>query len=180
VGDFQKALDVVLDHEGWGSYTTHPLDKGGPTRWGITLATLADWRGQPVDPSDVEALTEEEASAIYRARYWAPMRGDQISHQGVATKCFDASVNMGVGTASRLVQLACRWCGRSVYLDGVFGPVTLGAVNACEPGEFLHQLSNAMQMHYRGIVARDPSQRVFLRGWLARASWGDDAGQGVA
>ena len=180
MADFTKALEVVLDHEGWGSYTTHPLDKGGPTRWGITLSTLAAWRGQPVDPADVEALTREEATAIYRAEYWAPMHGDEVTDQVVATKNFDAAVNMGTGTASRLVQIACHWCGRSVYLDGVFGPITLAALNRCDPEEFIHQMSESMRMHYRGIVARDPSQRVFLKGWLARASWGDDLGPGVA
>lgn len=180
MADFAKALEVVLDHEGWGLYTTHPLDKGGPTRWGITLSTLAAWRGQPVDPADVEGLTREEATAIYRAKYWAPMLGDLITDQVVATKCFDAAVNMGVGTASRLVQLACRWSGRSVYIDGVMGRLTLRAVNDSDPEEFLHNLSQAMQMHYRGIVARDPSQKVFLKGWLARAAWGDDLGPGVA
>ncbi len=51
--------------EQWeGGYVDHPADKGGPTNMGITLNTLARWRGHAVTAADVKALTRAEARQI--------------------------------------------------------------------------------------------------------------------
>ena len=63
-------LARILSHE--GGYVDHPLDKGAPTHHGITLATLAEWRGHSVTADDVRRLTVEEAKEIYRQRYIKP------------------------------------------------------------------------------------------------------------
>ena len=59
----------VIKREG-SKYTNDPTDRGGPTKYGITLRTLQAWRrsqGQTrkLQPHDVKILTREEAVAIY-------------------------------------------------------------------------------------------------------------------
>ena len=44
---FEQCLAVVLDKE--GGFTDHPRERGGPTHRGITLATLAQWKGLSLD-----------------------------------------------------------------------------------------------------------------------------------
>jgi lysozyme family protein len=60
-------ISEVLARE--GGYVDHPADRGGPTNFGITLATLADFVGHPVTASDVRLLDETTARTIYRSRY---------------------------------------------------------------------------------------------------------------
>ena len=42
--NFAACLAELLVHE--GGHVDHPKDPGGPTNMGITIATLADWRGR--------------------------------------------------------------------------------------------------------------------------------------
>ena len=55
-----------------GGFVDHAADRGGPTKYGITLAVLAAWRGKAVYGADVQALTQEEARRIYQAHYLTP------------------------------------------------------------------------------------------------------------
>jgi lysozyme family protein len=172
MAEFEPALKVVLDHEGGAAYTAHPADHGGPTKWGVTLATLADWRGATVKPGDVEGLSFEEAAKIYRARYWDAIHGDDIEDQQVATKCLDIVVNMGVRNGSHVIQLAVTWAGKFIIVDSIVGANTLKAMNSTGPLVLLGELRQAMRLRYMGIAALHPEQNVFLKGWLNRADWG--------
>lgn len=73
----------------------HPRDPGGATNWGITLATLAAHRGRAVGVEGVRALSRDEARAIYRKKYWQPIRGDAIP-AGIDLATMDPAVNSGV------------------------------------------------------------------------------------
>lgn len=162
MADFWKALYYVLDHE--GGFSNHVADKGGRTNYGITQATLNRYiKSHPGTrvPDKVELLSVKDAEEIYRAEYW---KFDKICSQRVATKVFDMAVNMGVGTATRLLQKAVN-----ASPDGILGPKTLDAVNTMEPEAVLLNLVNLSLAHYRGIIERDESQNVFRKGWERRA-----------
>ena len=51
---FSRCVAEVLKHE--GGFVHHPRDPGGATNRGITLATLADWRGRDVTHADVQVM----------------------------------------------------------------------------------------------------------------------------
>jgi lysozyme family protein len=99
---FETALSYVLVHE--GGFADHPLDPGGATKFGITLATLAAWRKRPVARAEVMALDRREAAEIYRARYWNAVRGDELP-RGLDHAVFDLAVNSGPARSARLL---CR------------------------------------------------------------------------
>ena len=63
-------IETILQRE--GGYVDHPADKGGPTNFGITQATLANYREHAVTATDVHSLTRTEAAAIYEAIYVRP------------------------------------------------------------------------------------------------------------
>lgn len=164
--DFTTAVAYVLDNEG-SAYTDAAMDRGGPTRWGITWRTLAMHRGAPVRPEDVRELQRGEAEAIYRARYWAPLGADTLPSQALATALLDAAVLHGVPTAIELAQEAT-----GVHRDGHLGPVTRKALQANwaqAPGNLLWEFADAWQGHLVHLVGAAPQQMVFLRGWLRRA-----------
>jgi len=146
----------VLRHE--GGFVDHPRDPGGATNFGITLATLAAHREEPVTAEEVERLTREEAAEIYRARFWTPMRCAELP-AGLDLMVFDFGVNAGPGRSVRLLQRAA-----GVTADGSIGPVTLAAVRAARAEALIAVLAEARMAHYRAL----PHWDAFGRGWPAR------------
>lgn len=158
------ALPYVLKHE--GGWSDDPVDPGGATNFGITLATAK--RHGITSAEDLERITLEQVEAIYRADYW---RFDAVDDQRVATKLFDMAVNMGLGTAVRIAQrIAVDLGADDDLVDGRFGPWTTMALNAVRPEQLLPLLCARSADYYRGIVARRPESVKFLRGWLKRAA----------
>lgn len=149
-------LAEIFAHE--GGYVDHPKDPGGVTNFGITRATLAAWRGRPVSRDEVRDLTRGEAEAIYRARYWAPVKGDALP-PGLDLVALDAAVNSGV---PRSVQWLQRALG--VPADGRIGPVTLQAAQAAAPAEVI---ARACALR-RGFLQGLRGWGSFGRGWSRR------------
>jgi lysozyme family protein len=154
--NFERALAAILREE--GGYADHPADPGGATMMGITHATLADWRGAAVTKADVRNLSRAEASAIYRARYWDAVRGDQLP-EGLDLALFDLAVNSGPTRAIRLLQ-------RSLGLkeDGRIGPATFRAIAG---GVIRHQVA-ALMAERRRFLEGLSTWPVFGRGWGKR------------
>lgn len=157
-GRFRRAVDLVIGLE--GGYVDHPLDKGGPTKYGISQRSYPE--------ADIAELTREGAEAIYWVDFWRPLRGDAFAFEQVALAVFLFGVNAGVRTAARALQTALNGLGRPLAADGRIGEVTLAAANAVEGSKLLAAFHAEAERHYRGIVERDPTQAAFLPGWLAR------------
>jgi lysozyme family protein len=173
MADFNLAIQPTLEEEG-SAYTNDPTDRGGPTRHGITLATLRRYRKDPnLGPVAVQHLTEDEAKAIYRALYWHPLY-DKLASQRMGWRLFDAGVNMGPSRAVKLLQEALKKMGHPVTVDGVFGQQTLAYTNCTDEVPLFHAMCDEMAEFYLDIIARDPSQARFKNGWLARAYRGDE------
>lgn len=155
---FARCVAIVLHHE--GGLVNHPRDPGGVTNRGITIGTLRKWRGQDVSPEDVAALTEAEARAIYRARYWNPVKGDELP-PGVDLAVFDFAVNSGTGRAARALQGVV-----GVQQDGAIGPRTLAAVRVMDPREVVTNLCDGRLVFLRSLRHWD----TFGRGWGNRVA----------
>lgn len=161
--NLNKAIDRVILAEGH-EYTNHPADRGGPTKYGVTLATL---RGIPkysrAEPADVAALTLTEARNIYLTLYATQFT--MIENPLVFNFLFNAAVQHGSKTAAKMLQ---RTLG--VEDDGVIGPQTRNMLNLAlqTPVSFLAKLVAERCEYYANILMRDHSQRVFAAGWLNR------------
>jgi lysozyme family protein len=164
-----EALAFTLGNE--GGYTNHPADPGGATNFGIIQRELDRWNGAHPElafPGSVKDLSLEQAKAIYRMNYW---RWDGIADAALAVKLFDIGVNCGTGTSVKLLQKAIdTLVDPPIPVDGQLGPATLGAANAQPPGALMQALCQAQAQYYQAIVDRNPSQSVFLKGWLTRAA----------
>ncbi len=153
---FDRALDAVLRHE--GGYVDHPADPGGATKFGITLATLGDWRGRAVTKADVRALMREEAAVIYRARYWDAVRGNELP-SGLDLALFDFAVNSGPSRAISTLQEAL-----GVQVDGRIGPVTMAALGTWDTKTLVAALCERRLAFLRRLATFP----LFGRGWTRR------------
>lgn len=157
---FDRALAKTLAYE--GNVSDHAADRGGLTKWGVTQGAYDRWRvktGQA--PRPVTEMTEAEMRAVYLDDYWMPAGCDQLPDE-LAEAVFDMAVNSGATRAVRTLQ---RVLG--VTVDGVPGPETFSAAHEAGPMVALHFLK-ARAALYRDIVRDDPSQVVFLAGWINR------------
>jgi lysozyme family protein len=153
---FARCVAMVLGYE--GGYVQNPADPGGATNLGVTLAALSEWRGKPCAASDVACLSLAEAKAIYRARYWNAVKGDELP-AGPDLIGFDAAVNCGPHRAVIWMQAAA-----GVAPDGALGPVSLLAINAADPVKLIEAIRLKRDAYYRIL----PTFPTFGRGWLRR------------
>ena len=150
--------------EGWDKYTNHPADRGGPTKWGITLKKWSEWRGHICTGVNVQAITEPQARDFYEKLYIIEPRFNLLPKR-IMPLVVDCGVNHGVRCASKWVQRAV-----GTKQDGRLGPISLKAANDANHLA-THLLIVAMRVKLYGrLVSSDHSQAVFAAGWNNRAA----------
>lgn len=169
-------IDGVLIRES-AAYSNRAADKGGPTRYGVTLATLSEWRGRACNADDVKNLSEREARDIYRELYITRPGFLGIENEAVRSLAVDCGVNHGVSRAVKMLQLAGR-----AFPDGIFGPNTRDAVNRMTASVLYRRLCAQRVRLFGEIISKDPElkkareagfdklQALNAGGWLERAA----------
>lgn len=168
MADFTTALARALKWE--GGYQRSKEDKGNynskkqlvGTNHGIAAFVYETWIGRPPTTKDMREMPMTNAAQIYKGLFWTRIRGDEIANQFVADIFFDGHVNHG----TQGIRLMQRVLG--VVVDGIVGPKTLAAINARDPQTLYAQYRQVRRDFYHSIVARNPTQKVFLTGWLRR------------
>jgi lysozyme family protein len=176
-----------------GGYVDHPLDRGGPTKFGVTLASWQRFgrdlnNDGRIDANDVKLMTEADAVAVYKTQYWDKINGDKIKSQAVAEIVFDMYVNAPSIAVKMLQNILNRSFGKSLAIDGALGPMTLQAVNSVDAGRLhdLYKQARVIYYNYRAAniepvghwpqffaaqgIKQVASQKVFLKGWLNRVA----------
>ena len=157
--NYQSSLNHVLQSE--GLWSDNPADPGGATMKGITLSTYQKWKGNPhITKQDLKNISDQEVSDIYKQNYWDKIKGDDLP-SGVDYAVFDASVNMGVGRAAKLIQEAA-----GVTADGVIGNGTLQAIKNANPTALIDKFSAEKDAFYKSL----PTFNTFGKGWLNRVA----------
>ena len=89
---------------------------------------------------NLDTLTKEDAKKIYKRDYWDKIKADELPANLRGT-AFDAAVNQGVGFATRALAKA-----------------------GGNPEDFNQLRAD----RYNSIVAKDPSQNRYIKGWMNR------------
>lgn len=170
MGEFDRALAKVLVHE--GGYVNHPKDPGGATNQGITQRVYDDYRKtMGVNAQPVSKLTNAERDSIYRARYWALIKGDSLP-AGISYVVFDGAVNSGVSQSVKWLQRAL-----GVPADGVIGPQTINAARAHENHDALVGRICDLRMAFLKALK---TWKTFGKGWTRRVDGVRAVGQAWA
>ena len=175
------------------AWVDDPVDRGGATKYGISLRFLVnagqvdrdadgyadfdlDFDGD-IDKHDIRKLTIEDAVYLYHEHFWKPLDADSFP-EPIGEMLFDQGVNGGNHAARKLLQRAVN-AGLAdlslptIKVDGALGPMTRASLKTVVQRLGVDYLAEdfreAVRARYRAIVRNDPSQRRFLRGWLNRA-----------
>lgn len=160
-------ISDIIRREGGDKYTNDPDDPGGPTKYGITLATLSAWRHKKCTAQDVKNMSELEAREIYRMVFYLEPGYSKLSSEILAAVMMDAAVNHGPSQATKQLQRALGFTKADT--DGSLGPKTLAAVAVWPPLRLAIRSLTQRGRYYSDIVASHPVEVKFLRGWINRA-----------
>jgi lysozyme family protein len=154
--NWKAALDHVLRSE--GGFVSHPSDPGGATNLGCTKAVWEEFCGHPVEVDAIKALTPADVEPLYQSKYWDRIKGDELPN-GIDYCVFDASINSGVGRASKWLQ-ECA----GVQPDGVIGPMTLRVAQAIVPADLVNMYCDKRLRFLKELKTWD----TFGKGWERR------------
>lgn len=155
-----------------GGYVDHASDRGGPTKYGITWKTLQKHLGRAVSKQDVKDLTWEVAKEIYLSDYFYGPRIHTLP-EALQPQLFDIAVNSGPRKAVTMLQEVLNLAGFECDTDGLIGPETRKIAERAfaDMGGFLiNAVAEYREHFYHVLVANDPSQEKFIKGWLNRAA----------
>lgn len=161
MADYTKLIPIIKKFE--GGYSNNPYDKGGATNSGVTLSTYRYYFGRNKTAKDLKNMTEEEWSYIFKTGYWDKWQGDSIDNQSLANFVVDWLWHSGVYGIKYVQEVL------GVAKDGKVGPKTLAALNGHDnQRELFGKIWARRKKQLDDIVKRNPKQKVFYRGWMAR------------
>ncbi len=146
-----------------GGYVDDPNDFGGATNKGVTQDTYNTYRiNNRLPTRGVDLITDAEVHDIYFSMYWKPSQAN-IMVLPLAIAHFDTAVNFGVGGAIEFLQEAL-----GISADGIFGPGTQAALLANNNAHTAQKIVQGRIDYRNQRVDSNPTQEVFLTGWLNR------------
>lgn len=189
---YARAVRHLLGIE--GGWVNDPVDRGGATKYGISLRFLVsegqiDLNGDgladfdldmdgDIDAADIRKLTIGDAIYLYHQCFWQRLDAETFM-EPIGEMMFDQAVNGGLSAARKLLQRAINRAIATdgdidlVRVDGAIGPATRRALQWVIDYRGLPMLvmsyREEVKARYRAIVAANPSQQRFLKGWLRRA-----------
>ena len=157
----EDIIDDLLARE--GGFCNIAQDRGGATNYGITQNTLSGWLKREATVAEVKNMTVETARDIYRQLYYVEPGFARIADPDLLGLMVDSAVQHGTNTVTRWLQRAC-----DVAQDGVLGPTTATAIES-HGGAWLYRRLLAIRIgYYFSIIANNPSQVIFAKGWFNR------------
>ena len=167
-----------------GGESDHPDDGGGLTKYGVSLKFLGGLSGTqsnrdvlermgirlPITRQVIYDLTRDQAASLFRWQFWDKLKLSLIPLRP-AVVLYDAAVNSGPAQSVKLAQRGYNRCvayGQPLVVDGIMGPATRAAMQLADTDKCLSAMLDAREKFFQTIVVNNPSQQVFLRGWVNR------------
>ena len=151
-----------------GGYGWNKKDPGGPTKYGITCFDLAEHMGQKMDSMSrwapiVEAMSRETAEQIYKTKYAAALRYDDLP-AGVDACMMDYGVNSGDSRPVHSARAIVNVSG-----GGLMDQALLDAIKKCDPQVFVKAMC-AERLHFMHGIRGGSAWEEFGNGWGARVA----------
>ena len=160
MADKNKLIPIIKRWE--GGYSDNPNDRGGATNSGVTLAVYQSVYGKNKTKNDLKKMTNEQWNYIFTKLYWNKWKADEIKNQSIANILVDWVWMSGLGTIKKIQSLF------GLTADGIVGNKTISYINSHDQEEVFNKIWNRRKQFYESLVKNNPSQKVFLKGWMNR------------
>jgi lysozyme family protein len=164
MADIQLYIPILKQLE--GGYVCDSNDLGGATNHGVTLKVFQTFFGNDKTADDLRNITDEQLTTIIK-NYWDSVSASNILSQQLANQIADWCYNSGAVSAANHVQQVLGIEPTTGYI----GTITIGRINSSDAPTLNDALVDARIKFYQAIVANNPSQEVFLKGWINRANF---------
>ena len=168
--DYRKYVPFVLRWE--GGVSNNAADRGGLTYKGITYTTYNALckivlKKEP-NREHFLNLTDEEVG-LFVKHYWdKSTNNNQIKSQKIAeaiTSWHWGSGKLGLIWYQRMLN---KEYNCDLEDDGVIGNASIVAINSIDADDLFRMSIKYRRERFYTIVNNNPSQRIFLKGWLNR------------
>ncbi len=153
-------------------------DKGGATKFGITITTYIKWCNQTqviwigcdkdqngfLTENDLRLTTLHDVRPIYQKQYWDAYRLSEIHNQAIAEIISDMIVNCGPGVKNKHIKAIQHFL--KLKPDGIIGTKTIAKINKVNAKRLYNFIYEYRKAHYLKIGVG--KQKKFLKGWLNR------------
>lgn len=168
-------LNTVINEREKG-YVNNPHDMGGPTKYGITLTVLRNYKNNEfLTAKDVEAITVELAKEIYW-HMWIVADKNKYHLLPVNEKfcdvLLDTAILFGPSRANKWLQNSINCIFQKPTLlveDGILGPATRTYVVQCNVMDLTTAMVARRIKRHCKRCKEDPTQLEFIEGWLNRS-----------
>jgi len=164
-----------------GGYVNSKYDRGGPTNFGLSskflnscnlrgdsiVKTLDDNGDGMISAEEIKNIKPEESAQVYKIYFWLTHRYGELKDQELANNIFDFGVHAGNYKANILLQKSLNEIMiEKIMEDGLIGNNTLAAAN--NNANVIERFKEKRRQFYKAVVAKNPTQERYLKGWLAR------------
>jgi lysozyme family protein len=171
----ESMIETTIGKE--GGYSNHPADRGGETKWGITIG-VARRNGYAGAMRDLPRAT---AVGIYRSEYAIRPGFAAVAEisPAVGEELFDTGVNMGPAVPALWFQQSLNALNNGAKLyadireDGDIGPASLAAFRAYRKARgaeadtvMLRALNGLQAARYIDLARGRAANEAFAYGWL--------------
>ena len=168
--DYRKYVPFVLRWE--GGVSNNAADRGGLTHKGITYTTYNALCKTVLKKSPHREhflnLTDEEVG-LFVKHYWdKSTNNNQIASQKIAeaiTSWFWGSGKLGLMWYQQMLN---KEYGCKLVVNGIIDNDSIEAINSIDPDSLFQMSIKYRRERFFTIVKNNPSQKVFLKGWLNR------------
>jgi lysozyme family protein len=156
-----------------GGYVNHADDKGGETYAGIARNFHPNWEGWKTIDAIKQGRTIKRNEKFptlnnlvtnFFLDLWNKNRFGEIKSQDVANIFYDFYINSEKSAIKKVQEIL------KVSRDGVLGNNTIAAINNLDAAKLYNSIKDARIKFYETIVKNNPSQSVFLKGWMNRVN----------
>lgn len=164
--DIRPALVHTFGNE--GGFQKDPHDAGNYVN-GRLIGTKFGIAARSYPNEDIPNLTIDRAGALYERDFWGASRCGQWRNQIIANLYFDLAVNMGQGTAARIIQRAVNYAGwprPPIPVDGKIGSGTVKRLNDVDQTNLFCHLVGLSHARYVQIVDKNPKNMRYMSEWV--------------
>jgi len=156
-----------------GGYVDNPNLIDQPTKIGITKESLDNYNKDHSYfnfPSNVEAITLEQAKQIYKEDYYDERRIGEIENERIAGAVFDMGVMSKFSNVGKIVQNTLNESQNSgLKTDGVVGNKTIDALNNI-PESGIERFMNSLKENRLNYLQNLPDWEKYKKGWTNRTN----------
>lgn len=166
LSQFDKAEQVInntINIE--GGFSNHPNDKGGATKYGITLALYQKLVNKNATAQDLMGISSNEARQFYKEYFFYKYTIQDLP-ESIWDIVFDMTVNHGPTNAFSIVQLAVNYLGQKTSITGVNDAEMQGAIAKLDTRAVRASIIAQRVSFFDDIITHKPTQKVFAIGWF--------------